>query len=72
MRRNVTILARLLGRGQTNFVRSVWKFGRVYNPERQLADHRQPVTYAMRLPAGPLEATPRRRELYVLPPEPVT
>jgi hopanoid C-3 methylase HpnR len=68
--RNVAILAQLLRRGQTNFLRSIWKFPRVYNPERQLADHQQPVSYAMRLPAGSPDVTPRRRELYVLRPEP--
>jgi hopanoid C-3 methylase HpnR len=37
-------------RGQTNFVRMLWKFNSVYNPELQLADHRQPVAYEMDLP----------------------
>jgi hopanoid C-3 methylase HpnR len=39
-----------LARGQTNFVRMLWKFGGVYNPERQMDDHRRPVRYEMRLP----------------------
>ncbi|HJU05279.1 MAG TPA: hopanoid C-3 methylase HpnR [Nitrospiraceae bacterium] len=34
-------------RGQTNFVKMLWKFNSVYNPELQLADHRQPVAYEM-------------------------
>ncbi len=45
--------ARLLLRGQTNFVKMLWKFNSVYNPQLQLADHRQPVTYQMSLPPPP-------------------
>lgn len=37
-------------RGQTNFVKMLWKFNSVYNPELQLADHRKPVVYLMDLP----------------------
>ena len=37
------IIIRLLLRGQTNFLRMLWKFSNVYHPELQLADHRQPV-----------------------------
>jgi hopanoid C-3 methylase len=40
-------------RGQTNFLKSLWKFNRVYNPELQLADHRRPVKYEMKLPSPP-------------------
>jgi hopanoid C-3 methylase HpnR len=36
--------------GQTNFVRMLWKFSSVYHPDRQCADHEQPLTYAMRPP----------------------
>jgi hopanoid C-3 methylase HpnR len=60
----------LLARGQTNFVRSLWKFNSVYNPERQLADHGRPVTYEMRIPAAPLQIGLRKRDLFVLPAEP--
>jgi hopanoid C-3 methylase HpnR len=42
-------------RGQTNFIRMLWKFNRVYDPKLQLADHSLPVTYEMALP-------PARRE----------
>lgn len=65
------IAARLLARGQTNFVKMLWKFSSVYNPERQLADHARPVTYEMRLPKtlGKGESIKsqkdRARELYV-------
>ena len=55
---------RLLARGQGNFFRMLWKFNSVYNPARQLADHRRQVRYEMALPeasAGPVD----RRSLYV-------
>ncbi len=58
------ILAGQLLRGQTNFARSIWKFNRVYNVQRQLADHARPVTYTMR-PPRPLTAKPKPAELYV-------
>jgi hypothetical protein len=60
------ISAGLLMRGQTNFIKMLWRFNSVYNPERQLADHARPVAYAMRLPP-PREPVDRRR-LYVLQP----
>jgi hypothetical protein len=28
----------------------IWKFSRVYNPERQLADHARPVRYELPIP----------------------
>ncbi|MBI4610038.1 MAG: hopanoid C-3 methylase HpnR [Candidatus Rokubacteria bacterium] len=64
LRRTATSALRLLLHGQTNFVRMLWKFGTVYNPERQYADHFREIKYPMRPP--PL-ATPRPQpaELYV-------
>ena len=47
------IAAGHLLRGQTNFVKMLWKFNRVYNPQLQLADHQRPVPYAMTLPPPP-------------------
>jgi hopanoid C-3 methylase HpnR len=44
------IAAGHLLRGQTNFVKMLWKFNSVYNPRLQLADHARPVTYEMDLP----------------------
>jgi magnesium-protoporphyrin IX monomethyl ester (oxidative) cyclase len=49
------IVAGLLLRGQTNFVRSLFKLNQVYRPELLLADHRLPVAYE--IPAPPREAT---------------
>lgn len=37
-------------RGQTNFVRNLWKFDKVYDPNLQLADHKMPVKYQMKPP----------------------
>ena len=53
--REVEVL-RLLARGQTNFVRMLWRFNSVFNPRRQLADHARPVAYQMRLPSTPAPA----------------
>jgi hopanoid C-3 methylase HpnR len=60
------LAARLVARGQTNFVRMLWKWNSVFNPERQMADHRRPVKYRMRLPEGNLQP----KDLYVLKPPP--
>ena len=63
------IAAKLLARGQTNFVRMLWRFGGVFNPARQLADHARPVKYAMRVPPPLAPGADRRpRDLYVLRP----
>jgi hopanoid C-3 methylase HpnR len=61
--------AKLLLKGQTNFVRMLWKFNSVYDPKRQLADHARFVDYEMKLPGTVSDRSkinPRR--LYVLPP----
>lgn len=44
------IAAGHLLRGQTNFVKMLWKFNSVYHPALQLSDHARPVTYEMTLP----------------------
>lgn len=49
----LSLAAKYVARGQTNFIKMLWKFNKVYNIERQLADHRREVRYQMRLPAGP-------------------
>ena len=49
------ITARHLLRGQTNFLRMLWKFNSVFDPALQLADHARPIRYEMALP-------PPRRE----------
>ena len=65
------LAARLLARGQTNFVRMLWKFNSVYNPSRQLADHHRPVAYEMRLPAHPTTSKINQKDLFVLQPQSV-
>ncbi|MEX5637341.1 hopanoid C-3 methylase HpnR [Parafrankia sp. FMc2] len=58
------IVAGHLAHGQTNFVRMLWKFPRVYNAERLHAEHSRPVTFRLPEPSrGP--GRPHRRELYV-------
>src|SRR6266446_5692760 len=64
------ISARLLLRGQTNFVKSLFKLNSVYRPELLLADHSRPVEYQIPLqPAAPTRDTPAEaaagRALYV-------
>jgi hopanoid C-3 methylase HpnR len=44
------IVARLLLRGQTNFVRSLFSLNKVYRPESLLADHLASVAYQIPLP----------------------
>jgi hopanoid C-3 methylase HpnR len=61
----VTLVLGHLARGQTNFVRSLWKFNSVYDPALMLADHRRPVAYEMKLPPAP-KATVDPQTLYVL------
>lgn len=62
---------RLLLKGQTNFIRMLWKFSRVYNPERQYADHLRKVKYRMRPPASPGSKLVRANDLYIHAPIPV-
>jgi hopanoid C-3 methylase HpnR len=64
------IAAKHLARGQTNFVKMLWKFNTVYDPRRQLADHRRPVKYHLRVPetiAKTRKEIPDEK-LFVIPP----
>ena len=70
LRKTAVLAAGLLAKGQTNFLRMLWRFNRVYHPELQLADHRRPVEYEMRLPAVPVNGKVNPRRLYVLQPDP--
>ncbi|HUK31210.1 MAG TPA: hopanoid C-3 methylase HpnR [Candidatus Acidoferrum sp.] len=63
------IAARHLSHGQTNFVKMLWKFSSVYNPERQVRDHHQVVKYEMSLPEHPGEKIINPSMLYVHNPE---
>ncbi|MDB5393730.1 MAG: radical domain/B12 binding protein [Rhodospirillales bacterium] len=52
-------------RGQTNFVKSLFRFDATYNPDRMLADHAQPTQY--HIPEPPVSREIRdRRALYIL------
>src|SRR5262250_445204 len=44
------LVMRQLVRGQTNFVKMLFKFNSVYNPKLQLADHERPVKYEISMP----------------------
>ena len=62
------IAAGHLMRGQTNFIKMLWKFNSVYNPELQLADHRRPVTYEMAMPPEKKDKIDPK-QLFILPPK---
>jgi magnesium-protoporphyrin IX monomethyl ester (oxidative) cyclase len=62
---------RAASRGQTNYLRMLWKFSTVYNTERQYADHQKPVRYEMRPPRPPARSKPSKQELYIHMPAPV-
>src|SRR5438552_31828 len=64
LRQCAGIVVRHLLRGQTNFLRMIWKFNSVYRPDLQLADHRQPIKYEIDLPP-PSTATVERDRLYI-------
>jgi hopanoid C-3 methylase len=59
------IVARQLLRGQTNFAKMIWKFDKVYNADRQYADHLREVEYLLPPPSEHLEAVTDRKDLYV-------
>ena len=59
------ITARLAAKGQTNFLRSVWKFNSVFNPALQLADHARPAKYRLPSPPPHAEAKLDPKGLYV-------
>lgn len=64
LKSTVGTAARLALRGQTNFLRMLWKFDSVYDPELQMADHRRPVRYELPLQPDQVERI-EARELYV-------
>jgi len=62
------LAAEHLMRGQTNFVKMLWKFNSVYDPKLQMADHQRPLSYEMSLP--PVVRKPTNSKLlYILPPK---
>jgi magnesium-protoporphyrin IX monomethyl ester (oxidative) cyclase len=67
MRKAAGRMARLAMQGQTNFIRAIWKFNKVYNADRQFADHQKPVTYQIRPPVVTAPLSKEKAELYVHP-----
>jgi hopanoid C-3 methylase len=59
------LAAGLAVKGQTNFLRMLWKFNSVYNAERQYSDHFREVRYRMRPPSLHVDGRPRGEALYV-------
>src|SRR5947208_9725916 len=59
------ISARLLLRGRTNFVKSLFKLNSVYRTDLLLADHARPVDYEIPLPPPHAAAPTVGRALYV-------
>ncbi len=59
------IAARHLVHGQTNFVKMLWKFQKVYNDRLQLEDHWQPVHYELPEPDHSPDHKVERKDLYV-------
>ena len=59
------LVARQLLRGQTNFVKMIWKFNKVYNADRQFAEHQRETEYLLPPPADTPQVAPDRKELFV-------
>ncbi|HEY8367729.1 MAG TPA: hopanoid C-3 methylase HpnR [Thermodesulfobacteriota bacterium] len=70
IRKTASVALGLLARGQTNFLRMLWRFDRVYNAERQYGDHFRPVRYAMHAPPAPTGSRPGPAQLYIHQPAP--
>jgi hypothetical protein len=65
-----SIAGKLALKGQTNFIKMLWKFNSVYNPDRQLAEHAREVKYSMRPPSMHTEGRPTNEQLYIHQPKP--
>lgn len=65
LREVMALAAQRLAHGQTNFVKMLWKFNKVYNAHRQLADHEREVRYEIKLPKPQETASPEA--LYIYP-----
>jgi hypothetical protein len=59
------LAAGLALKGQTNFLRMLWKFNSVYNADRQYSDHLRETRYQMRPPDFPAGTRPRAETLYI-------
>jgi magnesium-protoporphyrin IX monomethyl ester (oxidative) cyclase len=63
--RTAGLVARHLAHGQTNFARMLWRFSRVYNPDRLYEEHQRPVRYQLPLPKPQAMAPRDRKQLYI-------
>jgi hopanoid C-3 methylase len=59
------LAAGLAIKGQTNFLRMLWKFNSVYNADRQYGDHFRETRYQMRPPSFHSGTRPRAEALYI-------
>lgn len=67
VRKAAKLMGRLAMEGQFNFIQSIWKFNKVYNADRQFADHQQKVVYQIRPPKPVAALSKERSELYIHP-----
>jgi len=70
LRSVASIAGKLALKGQTNFIKMLWKFNSVYNPDRQFAEHAREVKYAMRPPSMHTDTRPSADKLYIHMPKP--
>jgi hopanoid C-3 methylase len=59
------IVARQLLHRQTNFIKMIWKFDKVYNADRQFSEHLRNVEYTLPPPAEPVAQPPDRKDLFI-------
>ena len=59
------LAAGLALKGQTNFLRMLWKFNSVYNADRQYGDHFREARYQMRPPHSHTAGRPPGEALYI-------
>ncbi|MBI4349514.1 MAG: hopanoid C-3 methylase HpnR [Elusimicrobia bacterium] len=64
IRKTMSLALRLASRGQTNFVRMLWKFNSVYNARRQAAEHLRHSRYLLS-PPPPEHGRPGAGTLFV-------
>jgi len=69
LRATAGIAIRHLMKGQTNFVKMLWKFNSIYNPQRQYEEHLREVKYEMKPPHTHANGRPKPADLYVHMPE---
>jgi hopanoid C-3 methylase len=63
------IIGRQVLRGQTNFARMIWKFNKVYNADRQYADHQREVRYQLPPPGAQPGPVADQKNLFIHVPQ---